>query len=683
MPTTDERAHELLRELAGPNATFRDGQLDAITQVTEHHARALVVQRTGWGKSAVYFIATKILREAGKGPTILISPLLALMRNQIAMAERLGVKARTINSANKDDWESVIDDIEADNVDLLLVSPERFANMDFRDEVLPTLAKQTGLLVIDEVHCISDWGHDFRPDYRRVNAILDLLPEGTPVLGTTATANDRVVKDVVEQLGGNLTPIRGTLAREGLALQVIRLPAPATRLAWLTTTIPTLDGSGIVYALTIRDADMVSTWLQQHGISAVAYSGETDNDLREQIEDDLLANRVKVVVATSALGMGYDKPDLAFVIHYQSPGSPIAYYQQVGRAGRALDTSFGVLLSGNEDRNIQDYFIQTAFPPQHLAEKVIDHLAAATKPQSIAVLEAEVNIRRGRLTQMLKVLEVEGVVERQRGGYVRTALEWTYPTERIDGVTNARRAEQAVMEDYMTTDDCLMMFLRRELDDPGIEKCGICANCTGAGLPTDVDNALAVEATTFLRHRPIAIEPRRQWPSGVEGRSGRVGDDVRLEAGRSLSALNDGGWGDTVHAGRFTEGFYNDDLVEAAARAIEEWGVKVSWLTFVPSRDKAGSVGDFAVRLGARLALPVREAVARAGTNRPQAEMENSAQQFTNVHGAFEVAEADAEPVLLIDDIHDSKWTLTVVGAALREAGSGPVYPFTLASTMG
>jgi ATP-dependent DNA helicase RecQ len=674
---TTQLAGELLIKLAGPEATFHPGQFEAIRALVDDRSRALVVQRTGWGKSAVYFIATKLLREAGLGATILISPLLALMRNQIQMGERLGVRAATINSSNREEWEAVAAGLQADTIDLLLISPERFANAEFRDDILPMIASRTGLLVIDEVHCISDWGHDFRPDYRRIGRILDLLPRGIPVLGTTATANDRVVNDVIEQLGGDLVTIRGPLGREGLALQVELLPAPAQRLAWLLEAIPKLSGSGIVYCLTIPATRLVADWLRDHGIDAVAYSGDTDDEQRMQIESDLLSNRVKVVAATSALGMGFDKPDVAFVIHYQSPGSPIAYYQQVGRAGRALATSYGILLSGNEDRDIQDYFIRSAFPSLFHAEKVVGLLQEEAKPLRLGDIEARVNIRRGRLEQMMKILEVEGVVERVGSSYRRTLAPWTYPAERVEGVTAARRAEQAVMELYGQTTECLMEFLRLQLDDPQAGPCGICANCAGKGLAIELGQDHVLEAIRFLRRRPIQIEPRRQWPA----QAGRIPAELRLEPGRALSSLGDGGWSDLVHKGKDEE--FADRLVEASVRLIAEWGVGPAWITSVPSLSRPTLVASFAERLGTMLGVPVRTVVRKVRENRPQKEMENSVQQHGNVADFFRIdGPVDSGPVLLVDDLHDSRWTLTVVGVALREAGSGPVFPFTLAAAV-
>src|SRR3954471_25010258 len=418
---------ELLERLAGPGARFREHQREAISDLVEDRARVLCVQRTGWGKSAVYFVATSLLRERGAGPALIVSPLLALMRNQVAAASRLGIRAHTINSTNRDAWEEVRGLLASDSVDLLLISPERLNNPQFRSSMLPLFAERVGLLVIDEAHCISDWGHDFRPDYRRIAEMLERLPQGVAVLCTTATANDRVVADVLEQLqlghAGALRTYRGELSRASLRLEVVELPAPADRLAWLATWLPALPGSGIVYTLTKRDSELVADFLNARGIPAEAYSGEVDTDVRVAVEERLLRNELKAVVATSALGMGYDKPDLGFVVHYQAPGSVIAYYQQVGRAGRAIEHADVVLLRGAEDRRIQDFFIEQAFPPQELVDRVLHAMnGGATTNELMSV----VNLGKGRIEAMLKVLDVEGAVAKEGTQWVRVDSDWSY-----------------------------------------------------------------------------------------------------------------------------------------------------------------------------------------------------------------------------------------------------------------
>jgi ATP-dependent DNA helicase RecQ len=681
------KAEALLRTLTGnAAASFHHDQWEAIDALVGQRATVLVVQRTGWGKSAVYFIATRLLRDAGAGPTLLISPLLALMRNQIQMAERAGVRAATINSANVEDWEAIEARVRAGEIDLLLISPERFNNDRFRHDLMPDVTASVGLLVVDEAHCISDWGHDFRPDYRRIARVLPMLPRGVPVLCTTATANDRVVADIVEQAGHDLVVLRGPLDRESLHLAVVDLPAQADRLAWLATAIPQLPGSGIVYCLTVADTRRVADWLTARGIDAVAYSGDTDTEARLDIEDRLLANDVKVVVATSALGMGFDKPDLAFVVHFQSPGSAIAYYQQVGRAGRGLDHAVGVLCCGSEDADIQDYFIRTAFPPRDQAEQVVALLAERDEPASIGDIETVVNARRSRIEAMLKVLEVEGVVERAGGRWSRTAQPWEYPAARVEAVTALRRAEQEAMRSYAASDGCRMELLRRELDDPDAARCGRCDNCTDTHWTMALDPALVRAARAHLRSAVLVIEPRRKWPPGVGSRSNKKVDAAALvEPGRALGIENDGGWGSAVRRARDDATLLPDDVVTAAADLIRRWAPDAAptWVTCVPSA-RAPLVADAARRLADALGLEFRSVVRRTRDAPPQREMENSTQQARNVLGAFTVGSpVPSGPVLLVDDLVDSRWTFTAVGALLRDAGSGPVLPFAFAQARG
>jgi ATP-dependent DNA helicase RecQ len=683
---TYDSAVSLLRRLTGnPGAGFRPGQWEAIERLVEGRGRALVVQRTGWGKSAVYLVATRLLRDRGAGPTLLISPLLALMRNQLLMARRAGVRADSINSQNRDGWDGVEARVRAGEVDLLLISPERLQNDRFRRDVLPGLVRSVGLLVVDEAHCISDWGHDFRPDYRRIARVLRLLPRGVPVLCTTATANDRVVEDIVDQLGDGLDVVRGPLDRESLALGVVDLPEQAARLAWLARTIPTLPGSGIVYCLTVADTERVAGWLRSRGIEAVAYSGESDPDGRLLTEQALLDNEVKAVVATSALGMGFDKPDLTFVIHYQAPSSALAYYQQVGRAGRAVPHAAGIMLRGREDRDIQDYFIRTAFPPPTRTEQLVDFLEARAEPVTRSEIEAAVNARRTRIDAMLKILEVEGAVERLGGRYRRTLVPWAYDVDRAERVTALRREEQDAMVAYARTGGCRMAWLRGALDDAAADPCGRCDNCTGVPVDATLDPALVAAASAHLRAASRMIDPRRMWPSGaLPSRKGKIPDELRLEPGRVLSVYGDGGWGTIVKLAKYHDHHYPDDLVEATVRLLGEWSPDPApeWLTCVPSTSNPGLVPDFAGRVAAALGIELVDAVSRVRPGPPQKDMENSAQQLRNVHDAFEVTKAPAGPVLLIDDIIDSGWTLTTVGVALREAGSGPVYPFALAKAV-
>jgi ATP-dependent DNA helicase RecQ len=673
---------EHLQAMLGPDVDFRDGQREAIEAVIQDGRRALVVQRTGWGKSLVYWIATRVRRDQGHGPSLIISPLLALMRNQIAMAGRLGLRAATINSGNTDEWDAVQEGLAADAIDVLLISPERLANERFMTDVLPGIQGSIGLFVVDEAHCISDWGHDFRPDYRRIGRILRLLDPRVPVLATTATANDRVVDDVAEQLGAGAAVLRGPLARFSLDLDAIRLENQAERLAWLAEQVPLMLGSGIVYCLTVADTQRVATFLRSRGIDARPYNADLSTEERVVLEDALVANELKVLVATVALGMGFDKPDLGFVVHYQRPGSAIAYYQQVGRAGRALGHAFGVLLSGREDDDIAEFFMDTAFPPTVNMLEILDALERVDS-MTIGGLEKMVNLKRGRITQALKLLELDGAVARDGGRYQRTPNPWTQDEERIARVIAARRVELAQMQDYMHHDGCLMEFLVRLLDDPDPAPCGRCVNCIGQGLPRTVDDELVRAAVSFLRRDLRPIKARLRWtPDAVEGLSGSI--TPPNEAGMALCVYGDAGWGRDVQRGKYVDGAFTRELVVASARAIRDrWRPTPAptWVTALPSSVKRGLVDAFARSLADLLGLPYVDALTVLDGARQQKEMQNSAQQLGNAHLKLDIdgSVVFPGPVLLVDDIVDSGWTLAVAGWLLRTHGSGAVHPFALA----
>ncbi len=679
-------ALDRLRVLTADDAAaFRPGQLEPIRDVVLDRARVLCVQRTGWGKSAVYFVATALLREAGAGPTLIVSPLLALMRNQIAAAERLGLRAHTINSTNRDEWEEVRGRLAEGTIDLLLISPERLNNPRFRDDMLPLFARSVGLLVIDEAHCISDWGHDFRPDYRRVKDMLGTLPDGVAVLGTTATANDRVVADVLEQLaapdGEPLRSYRGPLARASLRLETITLPRPAERLAWLVEHLPELPGSGIVYTLTKRDAEQVATFLTANGIPAVAYSGEQDSDERIATEERLQRNAIKAVVATSALGMGYDKADLTFVVHYQAPGSVISYYQQVGRAGRGVEHADIVLLRGDEDRRIQDFFIEQAFPDRARVTAVLEELAAAGETgRTTRELMATVNLGTGRLEAMLKILDVEGAVRRDGTRWqLEPHSDWVYDAERYAQVTALRRREQQAMARFGADGRCLMRALQEELDDPDARDCGRCSVCTGPRFADPPDPGLVELAWRHLRSRPIELEAKKMAPD-PGGTMRKLPEEVRIEPGWALARIGDGGWWPAIERG-LRSGTFADDVVEALVNAIRGSGAQAAWLTTIPSSHLGVNLTRLGERVAEGLGVPHVTLLARRDTRPPQREMANASQQVANVRGAFAVTGSPPPGTgILFDDRRSSGWTLAMAGGQLRRAGAERVVPLTLAT---
>ncbi|MDF1597623.1 MAG: RecQ family ATP-dependent DNA helicase [Acidimicrobiia bacterium] len=669
-----------LQSLAGPGAGFHDDQFEAIEALVERRERLLLVKRTGWGKSGVYFIATRMLRDAGGGPTLLVSPLLALMRDQIRAAESLGLNAATINSTNTDEWAEVYGQLKRDEVDLLLISPERLNNPEFREKALGDVLSRVGLLVVDEAHCISDWGHDFRPDYRRIKTVVTLLPRTVPVLLTTATANNRVIADVVEQLGDHLQVLRGPLKRDSLRLGVLNLPNEVDRLAWLAATIPELPGSGIVYCLTVPATRTVADWLTSRGISAAAYSGQDDDEVRLKIEEELAGNDIKVVVATSALGMGYDKPDLAWVIHYQAPGSPVFYYQQVGRAGRQLDKAYAILMRGREDADIQDFFITTAFPAEEEADAVL--AAVSQEPLKLGQIAARLNLREGKVAAFLKILEVEQVVARDHGYWSRTINPWTYPRERVEGVTAARRNEQAAMTAYAEIDSCYMELLTEILNDPQPEPCGHCANCEGYQLDPTVPKDMAIAAEAYLGRLHVPLEPRRLWPSGLsqEHQLEKL-KEYQLEEGYALCRYGSAVWGDAIHDGKYVNVSFSPELVEALADIVSGRldGKGIQWITHIPSLKRPHLVADFAAAVAARLGITHIPLLAKRD-NAQQKAMQNSFRQAANAIAGLELSGTPpTAPGLLLDDIVSSRWTLTVAGYLLRSAGSGPLYPVVLA----
>jgi ATP-dependent DNA helicase RecQ len=681
-------ALQLLRTGSGrADATFRDNQEDAIRHIVAGRSRLLVVQKTGWGKSFVYFIATKLLRDAGAGPALLISPLLALMRNQIAAAERMGVRAATINSDNADEWTAVERRLAQGEVDILLISPERLANERFGAQVLANIAAQISLLVIDEAHCISDWGHDFRPHYRLLERVVRTLPPNLRFLATTATANNRVMQDLVSVLGPKLEVMRGDLSRNSLSLQTIRLPSQAVRLAWLAEQLPELNGHGIIYTLTKRDANQVAEWLKTRGLNVAAYTGET-GDQREHLEQALLNNQVKALVATTALGMGYDKPDLAFVIHYQMPGSVVAYYQQVGRAGRGLDAAYGVLLSGEEEANITEWFIKSAFPTRAEVANVLRALEEAPNGLSVPELLSHVNMSKGRVEKTIQLLSLESPAPLAKQGSKWQLTAATLSPEfwqRAERLTNLRRAEYEQMKKYVELPfGEHMQFLVDALD--GDAK--TVAKPMLPPLPTGASAELTAAAIAFLRRTSLPIEPRKKWPDGgmpQYGVKGAIAANHQAQPGKALCVWGDAGWGGLVKQGKYQDKRFAEELVAACVKMIHDWKASPAptWVTCVPSLRHPDLVPDFSRRLAAALALPFHLVIAKTDQRPEQKMMANSTQQARNVDGAFVLngEPIGQGPVLLVDDMVDSRWTLTVCAWLLRKSGSGEVWPVALSET--
>lgn len=677
-----------LRKYYGPEAEFRDGQEDAIRGILQGR-RALVVQKTGWGKSLVYFLATKIMRKGSKGITLIISPLLALMNNQIDSAQKLQLKVRTINSSNSDEWDGVIEELRNDQVDALIISPERLANNDFKRILSEKLATQVQLFVVDEAHCISDWGHDFRPDYRRIIDIIKMLPSNVPVLATTATANNRVINDIKTQLGNDLLISRGSLMRESLAIQVVKLNTREERLAWILNSLKNLSGTGIIYCLTTNDCRLVSKWLNDNGVLCESFYADIDEKEQKDkttIIQSFMENKIKVLVATVAFGMGFDKPDISFVIHFQKPGNIVAYYQQIGRAGRAIDKAYAILLCGEEDDEINNYFIESAFPTEDLMGDVI-RTVVNHPGLKISEFERYINMKYAKIKSCIKYLLVNGDIYEEKRCYYKTPKPWKPDLSKSREVTEIRKNELQQMNDFAQMGSCYMEFIARVLDDPQAKECGQCSNCLKQRLlPIDVPQHLILQAQRFIKEDFNIIEPRKRWPGGIRvDEKTIINKDYLCETGRVLSNYGDAGWGRAIIDGKYKKGYFDEQLVEASYSLLKEYVEEnqISWVTNVPSIRRPNLVKDFAQRLAQRLGRPYYESIEKIMDAHCQKELNTSYLQYRNAEQSFKVIRTFGGNVLLVDDMVDSRWTFTVCGYKLRERGCGKVFPFALANSAG
>lgn len=678
-----DRIYEILRESYGENAKFREGQKEAIEAVV-NGKRTLVVQKTGWGKSLVYFLATKLLKEKERdGITLIISPLLALMNNQIDSAKKLGINVKTINSDNKDEWDNIISDICDDNtVDALIISPERLANADFVKDCLDKIKNRVNLFVVDEAHCISDWGHDFRPDYRRIVKILQLLPSNVPVLATTATANDRVVNDIVAQLGENLVISRGELIRESLAIQVIKLQKKEDRLAWLAENIEKMPGSGVVYCLTKADCDLVTDWLNENDIKSEKYYADISKEDKAIVLEKFQQNEIKVLVATVAFGMGYDKPDIGFVIHFQRPANIVSYYQQIGRAGRGIELAYAVLLCGEEDEHINQYFINSAFPTEKDMNIVVDFITD-NPGKSISEIKGALNIRANRVEKTLKYLTVGDDIYTEdvnrKKCYYKSAKKWKPDLERSEGITAIRYKEMQDMDEFTKQKGCYMKYIAEKLDDVNAKVCGKCSNCRGLLFDEGVDAETVQMAQQFIKSKFGVIEPRKQFPDKT-----KIESEFQFKGGIVLSNYADAGYGMAVQKGKYVDGYFSDELVDASVKILSEFikNNNIEWITPVTSKRHPQLVPDFAKRLADRLGIGYFEGIKKFNAEE-QKKFENSDGQYQNANDSFEIIQVKKENILLVDDMVDSRWTFTVCAMKMREKGSGDIYPFALASTAG
>lgn len=676
-----KQATEIIKELYGKDASFREGQYEAI-EATMTQKRTLVVQRTGWGKSLVYFVCTKLMREQRRGVTMVVSPLLVLMQNQIEAAEKMGLKCDVLNSAVKDRRDDILSSLENNELDLILVTPETL----FAEDVQKRLRNiRIGLFVIDEAHCISDWGHDFRLEYGNLRKIIQQLPANVPILATTATANDRVIADLQNQLGDKVYVSRGPLTRDSLYIQVLNKPDKIERYAWILENVPKLEGSGIIYCLTQRDCDYLAEFLKKNKISAAAYysrDGEDGEKLNHEIEEKFRTNKLKVIVATIKLGMGYDKGDIAFVIHYQMPSNIVSYYQQIGRAGRNINKAYIFLMYGKEDEEILNYFINTAFPTEQETKRLIDYIGDHDGIK-IGQIVSAMNIRKSRIDKALAFLINDGFIRKDKGTYYITPKKFVYDRDHYDTITTIRKSEMEQMKHLAQTEGCYSKYIVSCLDDKTAKECGHCSNCLGKEIiPSAVSEKCLHIAEEYVNKLIIPIEPRKRWASSSVTRATKI--EHINQTGFCISKYGDAGYGELVKQGKYSkEKRFSDELVGKSAEMLKLFiqENKIHHICCVPSL-RSDLVKDFTLRLASSLKLEFVDALEKTEAKQ-QKEMENSAHQCANAYTSFWVKDGVRIPknILLVDDVVDSKWTFTVCGYRLMESGAEKVYPFALADS--
>ncbi len=673
-----ERAMLALHSVYGDNARFREGQYEAI-EATLTKKRTLVVQRTGWGKSLVYFICAKLIREDSGGVALVVSPLLSLMDNQMSAAVAMGLRCEMLNGSTKDRRVEILSKMEMGEVDLVLVTPETL----FAEGVFERITGKIkiGLFVVDEAHCISDWGHDFRMEYSRLSMVVRGLPSSVPVLATTATANDRVVCDLERQLGTGVYVSRGPLSRDSLYIQVLNMTDKVSRYAWILENVPKFTGSGIIYCLTRADCEHLSDFLRQNGIDAEAYysrMGKEDEN-RETLER-FYNDEIKVLVATVKLGMGYDKGNIAFIIHYQSPANIVSYYQQIGRAGRNIPRANIFLMSGKEDEDIVNHFIDTAFPTKEESEGVI-HLLKEEGDLSLYQLYARLNLRFDRVSKAIEFLLQGGYIEKSGRYYTLTSSPFIYNSEYYGAITEIRRSEWRQMRMLSKESGCYLRFIVSSLDDGEARNCGHCANCSGKEFGEEVSLSSLESASNYINASILTIEPRKKWSLyRFEGDIGAKKIEGTALRGISLSRFGDPGYGrmvkDSIDAGYRFPSVLIGRACELLLPIIKEEGI--THLCAVPPIE-GDRIELFAKELASALKIEYFSPLKRTGRV-PQVAMANGVLKCKNAYESLSLAQ-DKVPqgVLLIDELADSRWTLTVAAHLLSVGGAERVFPFTLA----
>jgi ATP-dependent DNA helicase RecQ len=666
---TRKEAENKLKKIFGFDR-FYDTQWDAIEKILQGK-RILLIEKTGFGKSLCYqFPATQL-----EGTTVIFSPLIALMRDQVKKLNALGLSAKCINSNQTDEENNqIIKETKENRIKILYIAPERMENYEWLET---SRQLKLAMVVIDEAHCISVWGHDFRPSFRRIVSLVQLLPFNFPVLATTATATKRVEKDILGQMGGNTISIRGNLLRNNFHLRVIRVESEDEKMAWLGANIHKIPGNGIIYTGTRINTKIYSNWFEYLGISSIHYNAGLDGELRRDIEEGLLNNRWKCVVSTNALGMGIDKPDIRFIIHTQIPASPIHYYQEIGRAGRDGKPTYAILFYNAKDVDLPKAFIEGARPSVEEYKKVMD--ALKQEPLGERHLIRKTNLKQTQVRVIKSDLMDQKIIrEVKYGRDKKYEYQFDAPeldTKSFEALRNAKMQDLGKMIEYAETDKCRMKFLCDYLGDSLNSNCGKCDN--------DLNKQIIVNFT-------------RDWRTRIE--SFRGDDFPVLEVETTRTNLVNGvaasyygfsNVGATIHRCKYENGGdFPDFLLKLTLKVFrKKWGnEKFDLIVYVPPTESGNLVKNFAEKISTILNFPISHNLKKQRATEPQKVFQNSLLKKENISEAFEYTrpdEVDGKSILLIDDIYDSGATIKELGKVFTNLGAVKIAPLVIAKTTG
>ncbi len=674
------KAYDILHSIYGKNASFREGQYEAI-EATLSHKRTLVVQKTGWGKSLIYFVCSKILKAQNKGLTIIISPLLTLMENQIEQATQFNLKCEQLNSSTYERHEEILNGMANNQYDLIFATPETLC----KTNIITSLSSGSiniALIVVDEAHCISDWGHDFRLEYTKIKDIITTLPESTHILATTATANNIVINDINEQFGGDTFISRGSLTRKSLNIQTSVFNDDYEKYAFILQHIQSIPGTGIIYCLTKNDCESLSEFLNMHNISARPFYSGLNNDFNNETLSLFKENKIKAIVATIKLAMGFDKGDVSFVINYDIPKNITLCYQEIGRAGRNIDNAYIIILFSNRDIKINNFFIEQAFPTE---EDSLDVYNCVKNNNGITkrAIQSLVNIQSGKINKSIDFLEHDGFIYKDNNKYYTAPKTYFYNKEHYNAITKQRYEDLENMKNIINVKTCLSKYIVNKLDDTTAQNCGKCTNCRQKLLfSTNLNEQALREAHNFIDNKYIVIEPRKMW---LDGQSNKKIPLIN-EIGFALTKYNNSFYGDLVKQGKYGDlkGF-SDKLLNKVCDVIPKLFAKqkILYITAVPSKNST-LVEDFTKQVAEKLHLKYIKILEKI-TNTHQKDQQNSSYQCSHARSSFKIIDNIQHPhnynIILLDDMKDSGWTLTVCGYLLREYGFEKVFPFALADS--